>query len=46
MKADGSRELAPIDAMEALALQTREEEEHSSEEEDGGLSGAAAGSMF
>ena len=46
MKADGSRELAPIDAMEALALQTREEDEHSSEEEDGGLSGAAAGSVF
>jgi len=46
MKADGSRELAPMDAMEALALQTREEEEHSSEEEDGGLSGAAAGSVF
>jgi hypothetical protein len=42
MKADGSRELAPMDAMEALALQTKTEEEQSSEEEDGGLSGAAA----
>ena len=46
MKADGSRELAPADAMEALALQTRTEEEQSSGEEDGGLSGAAAGSVF
>jgi hypothetical protein len=41
MKADGSRELAPMDAMEALALQTKAEEEQSSEEDEG-LSGAAA----
>ena len=46
MQADGSRVLAPADAMEALALRTRTEEEYSSEEEDGGLSGAAAGSVF
>ena len=46
MQADGSRVLAPADAMEALALRTRTEEEYSSEEEDGGLSGAAASSVF
>jgi hypothetical protein len=43
MKADGSRELAPMDAMGAMSLQNVEED---SEEDDGGLSGAAAGSVF